>query len=543
MPEKNKQQLSWTYRIPIKDLDDSKLYNVDSTGQENLNKDAVIRQFGDNRMAQVKMLFNDEDAYDKYAMEHPTELPELVVTGDNRNWAEKTWDDFTSSVKTSYHSTFDPIVGQQRVDGVNKALDKNPNFFNDWDIVNNINEYANYATAGLLNRISPAQNFGLVRDVWNADDKWGAFSNSWMGNSGIVSPEYAKDHPYLSFMWNTLFDFGSFAGASKIIGGPTRMTSNNITRGANSFLNDSQLWARIHTKYPNNVVLPYVNDIFHPVRTVKAIRTKRYLPFEYWKVGGRSEYLNNLSSSPWMDRIWEGAINRYNSRYDFLSNRYYMPSDDPTRTKVFFNTLRDYPGDLARSAGVYKPSEGSAHVLIHDMASPNVRLPKTRLFQVAGHEVEHGSQGMLLFNNNAWLKPEYLQKLGIPNNNMIILRDPVIAEGQNIYGDLYYGIHDGGHPSRVYYDSQGIPREAEPSFNALLDNNPNFTWEASPGEVMSETAGCIDVYFSKGKPGRLFKELNQEEKNKIIRYISWRFNLTEQRAKEMLTSASNNGYL
>lgn len=94
--------------------------------------------------------------------------------------------------------------GNVRVRNYQKAEANNPNFSRDWDMAANIAEGANVMSGGLLNRLSPTQNIGLIIDAIQGDN----IMQSWFGNSGIVSDNFAQNHPWLSFGINALGDVG-----------------------------------------------------------------------------------------------------------------------------------------------------------------------------------------------------------------------------------------------------------------------------------------------------------------------------------------------
>ena len=54
-------------------------------------------------------------------------------------------------------------------------------------MASNIAEGVNIMSGGFLNRLSPTQNIGLIIDTAKGKN----FINSWFGNSGIVSDNFA----------------------------------------------------------------------------------------------------------------------------------------------------------------------------------------------------------------------------------------------------------------------------------------------------------------------------------------------------------------
>lgn len=189
---------------------------------------------------EVLAVVNGEDEYNKWVEEHPqfkevpnnfiteatSSLPELEITDNKdgtvttsmsnyrntRNKDNYTITDWWKSIPRSLDRQWnnflqtDPIFGQRRVNNYRKALQRNPQFSDNWDMASNIAEGVNIMSGGVFNRLSPTQNIGLIIDVAKGKN----FMNSWFGNSGIVPDNFAQQHPYLSFGINALGDFGTY---------------------------------------------------------------------------------------------------------------------------------------------------------------------------------------------------------------------------------------------------------------------------------------------------------------------------------------------
>lgn len=103
-----------------------------------------------------------------------------------------------------------PITSSRRVRNYQKAMDsaslQGRDFSQQNDMFNNILEFSNIASAGIPNRLSATQNIGLVIDAAQGDN----IMQSWFGNSGIVSDNFAQNHPYWTFGINLLGDVGLY---------------------------------------------------------------------------------------------------------------------------------------------------------------------------------------------------------------------------------------------------------------------------------------------------------------------------------------------
>lgn len=95
-----------------------------------------------------------------------------------------------------------------RVKNYQRAEARNPNFSGDWDMASNIAEGVNVMSGGFLNRLSPTQNIGLIIDAAQRDN----VIQSWFGNSGITSDNFAQNHPWLSAGINLVGDGGIYLG-------------------------------------------------------------------------------------------------------------------------------------------------------------------------------------------------------------------------------------------------------------------------------------------------------------------------------------------
>lgn len=153
-----------------------------------------------------------------------------------QNWIQNGLDNIVSTVK----STTDIFTGPQRTENYQRAMDRDPNFQYYWDGWNNIGEFMNYSTAGLLNRLSPTQNIGLAIDLFKGKD----LGQSWMGNSGIVSDEFARQHPYWAMAFNLAGDLGISTSASQVYKWGT--TPKLIGSGA-----ESEVWS---SPFSNHVI-------------------------------------------------------------------------------------------------------------------------------------------------------------------------------------------------------------------------------------------------------------------------------------------------
>lgn len=107
-------------------------------------------------------------------------------------------------------------------------------------------ETFNALSAGMLNRFSPTQNVRLVADIFNPEISWHDVTNSMvMGNNGIVTDQYAKEHPYLAMAANLAADIvlgglGARALRGKSVDIPEAKLVNTVENGDQALLSDSK---------------------------------------------------------------------------------------------------------------------------------------------------------------------------------------------------------------------------------------------------------------------------------------------------------------
>jgi hypothetical protein len=113
-------------------------------------------------------------------------------------------------------------------------------------------------SGGFLNRLSPTQNLRLLYDTVTGEN----IMNSWMGNSGIVSNNFAQEHPYLSFGINAIGDLGTSSIRLKPFdygNQYNRLLGNWENKGSESFIRMS-------------------NDVVHKIPQ-KSLKYKFQIPF------------------------------------------------------------------------------------------------------------------------------------------------------------------------------------------------------------------------------------------------------------------------
>ena len=193
-------------------------YGYIPKGKVSLNREWTDKEVGINKINEKvakKQITTQqaEDEYDAYNAAHPTELKDVEVIADSPHKGEpdptapRTGIDIyagqaapSQAYMDAYNKIgFNPIFNDVRVRNYQNALARNPMFAHQWDMANNINEFINVGTGGLWNRLSPTQNIRYIYDTFkNGWQNPLDYNSSWWGNNGIVTDEFAAEHPYLT---------------------------------------------------------------------------------------------------------------------------------------------------------------------------------------------------------------------------------------------------------------------------------------------------------------------------------------------------------
>ena len=138
------------------------------------------------------------------------------------------------------------------------------------DVVKGINT----ATLGGLNNLSPTQWARRYYDtisLVSGDTSWKDYTTNWMlGNNGIVSNKFAKEHPYWSMAINGVGDIAALGGisnaskidkaikyfprAGKVTFNVAKTNSNPLNLRNYGFLKDSRFYSDLDNYGVNNIL-------------------------------------------------------------------------------------------------------------------------------------------------------------------------------------------------------------------------------------------------------------------------------------------------
>ncbi len=150
--------------------------------------------------------------YEAYNEAHPIELPTLTVQGKRPESSyQKAARALGESVKKVLGPNYESLIGPSRVANVNRHLG-NPVFEPLNSLGSNVMEFQGPASVGLLNRMMPSQNIGFIRDLFSGKSGDELAQSFIMGNSGLVTEQYAQENPKtalgINLLGDVLFSYG-----------------------------------------------------------------------------------------------------------------------------------------------------------------------------------------------------------------------------------------------------------------------------------------------------------------------------------------------
>lgn len=386
-------------------------------------------------------------------------------------------------------------------------------------------ETMNAVTGGGMNLISPSQVIGAAI---HSDKPQDYFLNLLKGNSGIVTDNFNKNHPYLSIAVNGAFD--AFTGRSlyninhlnktkplltsigKGIGKTIIEVPYNIVTNKN---------VQTYGKKIVNPIINYGRDVINPIETIKAIKDGRYTPFmtkqqaknlliknsrrlqsrfndaydfnkeieanKSFPVDVNEQYKSNIDN--W-DIAWKERENIGNINDTPYKNSKPLLHIDPLKTNAgqkFYDAYAYYTGN-----DVYIPSRTSKHIL----TDPN----SFKIRHILSHEINHHIQDVI---------PKY-RDIGYFDENV-----------------GYYVVNENNDLSNKIF--------APIKKNSLKERT---NWAGSPYEVQSDMAGLKYILNNPTNYN------NQPWYNKLYmkHYISKHFNISPSEADKMLNDMSRHSF-
>lgn len=389
-------------------------------------------------------------------------------------------------------------------------------------------ETMNAVTGGALNWTMPSQLIGATGRLIN-DRDFGQFGrNLILGNSGIVTDNFHKEHPYWSIAANGAFD--AFTGRSLYNINRLNQTKpllTSIGKGIGKTIievpynivtnNNVQTYGRKIV----NPIINYGRDIINPIETIKAIKDGRYTPFmtkqqaknlliknskrlqsrfndaydfnkeieanKSFPVDINEQYKSNIDNwdIAWKERESIGDIN--DAPY---KNSKPLLHINPLKTNVgqkFYDAYAYYTGNE-----VYIPSRTSKHIL----TDPN----SFKIKHILSHEINHHIQDVI---------PKY-RTIGNFDKNVGYY---VVNENNDLANKIFAPIKK----------------------NSLKEKT---NWAGSPYEVQSDMAG---LKYILNNPANYS---NQPWYNKLYmkHYISKHFNISSSEADKMLNNMSRHSF-
>ena len=370
-------------------------------------------------------------------------------------------------------------------------------------------ETMNAVTGGAFNLISPSQ--------WAGAFGRGAYNNEWekipyyllAGNNGIVTDNFAQEHPWYSMGANLLLDTATLGTA---IAG-----KSGIQNGINNVKNlPKYALYKADQTFGNNF---YYRDLRNFKSTLKAIRENRYIPFMRNRAALKRAYLQNT----------ERLQQNFDDAFDF-AKQVEANNTIPNDIESLYKTNSERWN--SRSAGVdYRD---------YINKKPTVRFTPYKQF------ARKNPDAAAVFDSNknevilpaTWdpFNPHVLIDTSTPNTKGILVHE-VHHQFQNViprFRDLDMELPS-NRPFGYHLHINSSRPEVTNVFGPLRANNG---WEASVKEFQSEVAKSK---YLLNNPANFDNQplVNQD---KMVDMLSRRFYINPKWTREMLHRQSVYGY-
>ena len=189
-----------------------------------------------------------------------------------------------------------------RVKNYRKAETRNPNFSQNWDMLSNIYDFTNIATAGAINRFSPTQNIRLTLDAVRGNN----VVDSWMGNNGIVTDRFAKKHPYWSMAINGVGDAALWFSPKRFKTNKPKLKSKKVSNydSYNKFNSEAEVLEDFLERYKESS--PQKSFETAPLSDAYKIQYERF-----WN-GAKDRLKTNVDNLPPLTKAEKDVINKFN---------------------------------------------------------------------------------------------------------------------------------------------------------------------------------------------------------------------------------------
>lgn len=192
-----------------------------------------------------------------------------------------------------------------RVNNYRRAMRRNPNFAQDWDMATNIYDFTNIASAGLINRFSPTQNIGFAIDAVQGDN----LLNSWMGNSGIVSDRFMQEHPWWSMAINGVGDAALWLSPKRFKTNKPKLKTKKVSNynSYNEYNIDSKVLEDFLKRHKESLAPPQKSFKTAPLSDAYKIQFERF-----WN-GARNRLKTNVDNLPPLTKAEKDTLDEFNN--------------------------------------------------------------------------------------------------------------------------------------------------------------------------------------------------------------------------------------
>lgn len=387
------------------------------------------------------------------------------------------------------------------------------------DVVKGINT----ATLGGLNSLSPTQWIRRVYDTGKlikGDKTLSNYTNSWInGNTGLVSEEFEKEHPYWSMTINGVGDlaFGANLGSFIKLGKPiTKINREDYIK----------LYDQLAPK--TNKIINASNeglDVYEQLTPkAKYFRDRLFFNKEYQKARALGQYpktfsekrayLESLNSdyAGTRERLIQRRINDYDVRHPEYTSKWGVGRgdrwDDTEHANLLWNNKKEELESLEKeipkkvnflskeghlgfngAQGFFDPSNNKIYSAIRKRNSLLPTKTKLELRGLNAHEADHVAQDISTDFRNLEEETNFLEK---------------IVQKKHGYNPYHKALNRESYMFNDY---------------APITEDFRGAWAGAPNEINSEMQNILEQMGTT----KSYRNLSPEEKFKADKFMSRRF--------------------
>lgn len=406
-----------------------------------------------------------------------------------------------------------------------------------------------------INLLSPSQQVGALIDMAQGEGYW---NNIALGNSGLLPDKFAEEYPITSLFVNALADAKLYKGAwNSTRDYQFRKTLNEEIANINYTPNipRKEIYHSNHVSSPNTEGLNFVKELEATRNQPFIDAYNQWNTFGYTKVPNEdASFLSNSLTRYEPSRRQAFDVGSHRKKVSFL-NRFlsnaqatlegrYAPLMTKAQKRAYEDAIHNRMINevIPRTTDIAKDLRTTREMLrpwiIEDY--PENILRKSGLPTISLHKYFRGSSGGFAkgktsaANNIIWLSTRYPE---FPNQYRKI--DDILQTGAHEMGHIwsyrYPSVRGLSSKAGNYYG----PNLGHPGIGIFkpVTKHTAGLWKSSPEEVISEMFKQKYKY----RVNSLF-DVTKHQFDDITKYISRRFDITNEEARQMILNMQSNGY-